>query len=57
VVTAIKEVKILTEKILIRAPEEVKTYFVKTAKEMGISMNALILQMMWDFIKHRQVDE
>lgn len=47
----------MTEKILIRAPKEVKAYFYKTSKEMGISMNALILQMMWDFIKHRQVDE
>lgn len=46
----------MTEKILIRAPKEVKAYFYKISKEMGISMNALILQIMWDFIKQRQVN-
>lgn len=37
--------------IQIRAPELLKAEILKEAKKIGISMNALILQILWDWAK------
>lgn len=36
------------EKILIRVPKKLKEYIWEKAKELGISANAYLLQLMWD---------
>ena len=41
-------------KILIRAPEELKSILQQESKRIGISMNALILQILWEWTKSRQ---
>ena len=37
--------------ILIRAPKELKEILQGMAKAMGVTLNAFILQILWDFIK------
>lgn len=44
----------MTEKILIRVPEQLKAKILKETNQMGISMNALILQILWDWAKEKQ---
>ena len=41
-------------KILIRAPEELKSILQQESKRIGISMNTLILQILWEWTKSRQ---
>ena len=36
--------------ILIRAPKELKEILQGMAKAMGVTLNAFILQILWDFI-------
>lgn len=35
--------------ILIRAPKEIKSFLQNNAKRIGITLNALILQILWDW--------
>lgn len=37
--------------ILIRTTEELKTILQKEAKRIGITLNALILQILWEWVK------
>lgn len=37
--------------ILIRAPEELKKLLQNKCKKLGITLNALILQILWDWVK------
>lgn len=39
--------------ILIRAPEALKQELQKYAKKIGITMNALILQILWDWLGNK----
>ena len=39
------------EQILIRAPIELKKILNDKAKKMGLTTNAFILQILWDYIK------
>jgi len=38
--------------ILIRAPKELKDTLQKRAKQIGITLNALILQILWEWLKN-----
>ena len=42
--------------ILIRAPKKLKELLKKTADEMGITLNALILQIIWKWIKENELE-
>lgn len=37
--------------ILIRAPEEIKKDVATAAKQRGLTVNALMLQILWDWLK------
>lgn len=41
-------------KILIRAPQELKLLLQTKAKKLGITLNALILQILWEWVKNNQ---
>jgi len=41
-------------KILIRAPKELKDTLQERAKQIGITLNALILQILWDWVEKRK---
>lgn len=41
--------------ILIRVPQKIKELLKKTADEMGITLNALILQIIWKWIKENEL--
>lgn len=40
--------------IQIRVPETIKLWVAETAKKLGISVNALILQMLWEKYEEKQ---
>ncbi len=42
--------------ILIRAPREIKTFLQSEAKRIGITLNALILQILWEWVKKRKAE-
>lgn len=42
--------------ILIRAPKEIKTFLQCEAKRIGITLNALVLQILWEWIKKRKTE-
>ena len=37
--------------ILIRAPEELKRLLQSKCKKLGITLNSLILQILWEWVK------
>lgn len=39
--------------MLIRAPEELKSRITSEAKRIGISTNALLLQILWNWLKEK----
>lgn len=41
-------------KILIRAPQELKEILQETSKKLGITLNALVLQILWEWVKNNQ---
>ena len=41
-------------KILIRAPQELKELLQVRSKKLGITLNALILQILWDWVKRNK---
>lgn len=43
-------------KILIRAPEELKKLLQEKAKKLGITLNALILQILWEWVKDHETN-
>lgn len=43
-----------TEKILIRVPKTIKVWVTEKSKKKGISVNALILQMLWEKYEEKQ---
>ena len=43
--------------ILIRAPKELKTFIVNEAKRIGISANALILQILWEWLRKNEQED
>lgn len=40
--------------ILIRTPEEVKIFLQCESKRIGITLNALVLQILWEWIRKRK---
>lgn len=40
--------------ILIRCPEELKKILQQESKRVGISMNALVLQILWDWVEEKK---
>lgn len=40
--------------MLIRAPEELKEKISGEAKRIGISMNALLIQIIWSWLKEQE---
>ena len=42
--------------ILIRAPKELKQVIQNEARRRGIPMNALILQILWDYADRRNIE-
>ena len=40
--------------ILLRAPDELKTIVTNEAKRIGISTNALILQILWEWAEKKE---
>ncbi len=40
--------------ILIRTPDETKEFIQKKAKKIGITVNALVLQVLWEWMKKEQ---
>ena len=44
----------MIEKILIRVPAGIKNALQSEAKRLGISLNALILQILWDYNKKEE---
>ncbi len=44
--------------MLIRLPDELKRDFQTWARQMGLTLNGLILQILWDWVKRQgPVDE
>ena len=43
--------------ILIRTTEELKEILQKEAKRIGLTMNALILQILWDWVKKNEAGQ
>lgn len=43
-------------KILIRTPEELKKLLQEKAKKLGITLNALILQILWEWVKDHETN-
>ncbi len=43
--------------MLIRAPEELKDKITTEAKRIGISTNALLLQILWTWLKEQEANE
>ena len=43
--------------ILVRAPEETKMYLQKEAKNIGLTLNALMLIIIDDWIKQRKIEK
>lgn len=41
----------MIEKILLRAPQELKEQLKRESMRIGISLNALILQILWEWVK------
>ena len=44
----------MIEKILLRAPKKLKDALQGKSKQLGVSMNALILQILWDWSKEQE---
>ena len=44
----------MIEKILIRVPKELKDMLKRIGKAKGITLNQLILQILWDWAESRQ---
>ena len=44
------------EKILVRAPDTLKSYLQKVAQERGATLNQLLLQILWDWVKGQEKD-
>ncbi len=42
--------------ILIRAPQEIKIFLQCEAKRIGITLNALVLQILWEWVKKRKLE-
>ena len=42
--------------ILIRAPQEIKIFLQCEAKRIGITLNALVLQNLWEWVKKRKLE-
>lgn len=40
--------------ILIRAPKELKEILQSKAKKIGITMNALLIQILWEWVKKEE---
>lgn len=43
-------------KILIRAPKELKEFLKNRAKKRGITLNALVLQILWEWVKSNKTE-
>lgn len=41
----------MIEKILLRAPQELKDRLKMESARIGVSLNALILQILWEWVK------
>lgn len=39
--------------ILIRAPKELKEILQERAKRIGVTLNALILQILWEWVENK----
>lgn len=40
--------------ILIRAPQALKDFLKEKAESMGITLNALILQILWEWVENKK---
>lgn len=43
----------MTNQILIRAPLELKCKISQRAKDMGLTVNALVLQILWSWVEQQ----
>jgi predicted HicB family RNase H-like nuclease len=41
-------------KILIRAPIELKDILQKEARQKGISLNAIVLKLLWEYVEKKR---
>lgn len=46
----------MIEKILIRAPRELKAVLKNESTRVGVSLNALILQILWTWVEEQRSD-
>lgn len=46
----------MIEKILLRAPRELKEFLKARSIRIGVSLNALILQILWEWMKGEEKD-
>lgn len=44
----------MIEKILLRAPRELKEFLKERSIKIGVSLNALILQILWAWVKEEE---
>lgn len=47
----------MIEKILIRMPAELKDVIKAEARRIGVSLNALVLQIIWQWAQNRNTPE
>lgn len=47
----------MTEKILTRTPKVLKELIVKEAQKLGISVNAMVLQIWWQWAENKEKRE
>lgn len=43
--------------MLVRAPDELKESVVAEAQRIGISLNALVIQILWDWAKNNSISK
>ncbi len=43
--------------ILIRPPEALKENLKREARRMGITLNAIVLQILWEWVENRKQEE
>ena len=44
----------MTEKILIRSPAEIKEMMLKQANKRGLTMNSMILTILWEWLQAQE---